>query len=131
MSSLFYDWYAYKGVDGLFSLINEDWSLSFHTNQELNPWWYVDLKNKAWIIEIRIINRLTEQERIKKLSISISNSTDFSSNSNIAVNQDMDGILVRRFNCTIEYPIAQYVQVMNVLYGYLHFQEVEVYGKYL
>ena len=104
-------------------LISQRW---FHTEEELNPWWQVDLETPSLIQEVVIHNRADQAPRLARFKLLRSNDGseyfEFYHKSDASVFSDLV-IPVR------EGVIARYIRVQLLGRGYLHFRECEVFGS--
>lgn len=120
-------WDASKGVDGIKT--GNLWDGGFHTTDEQNPWWQVDLQGFYSINEIRLFNRLDCcSERARSLQVLVSSdgkrwSPLYSNNGNIF--GGADGKFLRVAANGAE---ARFVRVQLREKNCLHLDEVEVYG---
>ncbi|GFE95834.1 hypothetical protein DmGdi_09070 [Gluconobacter sp. Gdi] len=104
-----------------------------HTAEEKNPWWQVDLQEKACVHEVRLFNRLDSAlERAANLTISVSTDGE----SWTEVHRKEDGQIFGGADgtpyiwTTPEGVKARFVRI-TVLgeKTYLHFSQVQVYGN--
>lgn len=121
-----YEGYPYSrgGVDGV-----KNGEFGFHTNQENDPWWEVDLGAESLIKEIRVYNRMCCKTGNYSLSILVS--TDYKKWRVIYKNngKEFGGIDGKYLKVAINNKSARWVRLQ--LEGDRHFflDEVEVYGK--
>ncbi len=116
---------ARGGVDGI-----KDGTFGFHTNQETNPWWQVDLQSISTLSEIRIFNRLDCcAERAGTLQIRLSNDganwTGVLSNAGFVFGGVDGKPLIYKVEA---YRQARYVRLQLNEYNFLHLDEVEIWG---
>ena len=110
---------ASNGVDG-----QKNDSSMFHTNNDMNAWWQVDLQGNYAISYIMLYNRTgccTERERTVQVMLSQNGSnwqTIFANN----------GSDFRELRVEAHGRRARYVRVQLAERNYFHLQEVEVYG---
>jgi hypothetical protein len=110
---------AAKGVDG-----RRDDNSFFHTNNERNPWWQVDLQGSHALSHIMLYNRTDccgERERTVQVMLS-SNGNNWDT---IYVH---NGSNFRDLRVEAGGRRARYVRVQLAEQNYFHLQEVEVYG---
>ena len=113
------DYPASNGVDGR----NDDGSM-FHTNNETNPWWQVDLQGNYALSYIMLYNRTgccTERERTVQVLLS-------QNGSNWQTIYSHNGTDFRELRVEAGGRQARYVRVQLAEQNYFHLQEVEVYG---
>ncbi|KAM4601258.1 fucolectin-5-like [Polymixia lowei] len=121
----------YYAIDGN-RASNWDLASCTHTQQDLNPWWRLDLRKTRKIFTINITNRNGVPERLNGAEIRIGNSLEDNGNSNprCAVISSIAGGVTQSFECNrME---GRYVNI--VITGrreYLTLCEVEVYGSTL
>jgi hypothetical protein len=110
---------AANAVDG-----RKDDGSMFHTNNEMNPWWQVDLQGNYTLSHIMLYNRTgccTERERTVQVMLS-HNGSDWQT---IYSNNGTD---FRELRVDAHGRRARYVRVQLAEQNYFHLQEVEVYG---
>jgi hypothetical protein len=106
----------------------------FHTDEEDRPWWSVDLGAPHDVSEIRIFNRLEAREtaaRFRAFTVSVS---DDAVTWQVIIETDetyecggADGF---PFVCEAETPVrCRHVRITLAGRGFLHLDEVEVYGE--
>ncbi|WP_318285998.1 discoidin domain-containing protein [Limnospira fusiformis] len=101
----------------------------FHTCQENQPWWQIDLQAIYQLTQIRIYNRINFEERASTLNILLSedalNWELFYSN-----NPDnlFGGINGKPLIVDIAYKVARFVRLQLREIESLHLDEVEIYG---
>lgn len=102
---------------------------SFHTEEEQNPWWQIDLGDLKYIYEIRVFNRLgVTQQRSKTLQILTSEDCTrwcLLHDHNGKVFGGIDGrpLVVK---CEEK---ARYVRLKLNEFTYLHLDGIEIYGE--
>jgi hypothetical protein len=110
---------AANAVDG-----RKDDGSMFHTNNEMNPWWQVDLQGNYTLSYIMLYNRTgccTERERTVRVLLS----QDGNNWQTIYSNNGSD---FRDLRVDARGRRARYVRVQLAEQNYFHLQEVEVYG---
>jgi FkbM family methyltransferase len=120
---------AAGAVDGIIT-----GKFQFHTAEEMNPWWCVDLMEVADIAEIRIFNRTGSESlaaRLFPFSVLVSgdgvNWAEIYSQSDGSPPAAVDGKpLVVELSPDVR---ARHVKVQKRGYGFLHLDQVEVYGR--
>ncbi|MBZ5670938.1 MAG: discoidin domain-containing protein [Acidobacteriia bacterium] len=113
------DFPASNGVDG-----RKDDGSMFHTNNERNPWWQVDLQGNYALSYIMLYNRTgccAERERTVQLLLS-------QNGSNWQRIYSHNGTDFRELRVEAGGRQARYVRVQLAEQNYFHLQEVEVYG---
>ncbi|XP_076027603.1 uncharacterized protein LOC143016915 [Genypterus blacodes] len=130
-SSLYQTGVAYNAVDGN---RDPDWSKGSctHTQNDLGPWWRLDLGATYKVFSVQIVNRNSNGERLIGAEIRIGNSLDNNGNDNprCAVITNIVGCVIPAFQC--DGMDGRYVTI--VIPGrreYLTLCEVEVYGSVL
>jgi hypothetical protein len=114
------DYPASNGVDG-----RKDDGSMFHTNNEQNPWWQVDLQGNYALGYIMLYNRTgccAERERTVRVLLS-QNGSDWQT---IYAH---NGTIFRELRVEAGGRRARYVRVQLAEQNYFHLQEVEVYGS--
>ena len=105
-------------------------SPSFCTDQEINPWWQVDLEQVYALTEIRVYNCIDHyDERVRTLQILLS--SDGQNWEQVYVNDEnlvFGGVAGRPLIVSISSKSARYVRLQLNEENYLHLDEVEVYG---
>lgn len=110
-------------VDGV-----KNGSFGFHTNQEKNPWWQVDLGEVKQLTEIRIFNRLDyNPERARTIQVLLSNdgvnwTRVFANDGSI-----FGGADGKRLNVPLTGKFARFVRLQLYETNYFHLDEVEIY----
>jgi len=123
--------YSASTVDDAQGAVNgvKNGSFGFHTNQEPNPWWQVDLQTVSTLNEIRILNRINCcSERARTIQVLLSN--DGSSWRRV---YSHDGSIFGGFDgkplvVDLKGAPARYVRLQLNETNYLHLDEVEIYG---
>ncbi|KAF0097796.1 MAG: FkbM family methyltransferase, partial [bacterium] len=116
---------AQGAVDGV---ING--SYAFHTSNQANPWWQVDLGGQASIDEVRIFNRLDCcGERARTLQVMLSDDarqwrTVYRHGGGLFGGKDGKPLKV-----TLSGASARYVRLQLNEANWFHLDEVEVYGR--
>jgi hypothetical protein len=105
-----------------------------HTNLEDNPWWLVDLGAIFAIHEIRIYNRLDDIPSLismTKLKIDAALSrAAFEEIFRLDTDQSFGGIDGRYMTVNFEIPVvAQRLRIQLTQRGYLHLDQVYIFGK--
>jgi hypothetical protein len=103
----------------------------FHTGEEANPWWQVDLVEMVKIEEVRVYNRITGNCGYRAASLQILFSEDGQSWALVYENngQEFGGADGKPLRVAFDQSaFARYVRVQLDGTGYLHLDEVEVYG---
>lgn len=114
---------AQGAVDGV-----KDGSYGFHTDNEKNPWWQVDLGAAKPITEVRVFNRLDyNPERARTLQVFVSNDGEnwtrlFANNGTIFGGADDHPLRIMLKGST-----ARFVRLQLAETTYFHLDEVEVY----
>jgi tetratricopeptide (TPR) repeat protein len=105
-------------------------SYAFHTNNERNPWWQVDLGNPASLTEVRIFNRLDCcAERAQTLQVLLSDDarswrTVYRHSGNAFGGKDGKQLVVR-----LAGESARYLRLQLNETNWFHLDEVEVCGE--
>jgi hypothetical protein len=95
----------------------------FHTEDEVNPWWEVDLQDVVHVSGVYIFDRIGYGERSKNLLIELSNDKQFY---RVAfARQDVTGHLGQNYFVKMD-DSARYVRVRLDGKGYLHLCQVAV-----
>ncbi|KAM9322257.1 uncharacterized protein KZ484_020455 [Pholidichthys leucotaenia] len=131
-SSLYGNWIAYFAIDGNRAT---QWSQAscFHTNNDFNPWWRLDLGKTHKVFSVNITNiGNSASGRINGAEIRIGDSLDNNGNNNprCAVISTIGPGFTEGFGCNGM--DGRYINI--VIPGrreYLHLCEVEVYGSTL
>jgi len=101
----------------------------FCTNQEVNPWWQVDLLDVYQLTEVRVYNRITCAERARTLKVLLScdgeNWEEVYANDEQSVFGGMDG---NPLMISLPSKVSRYVRLQLNEENYLHLDEIEVYG---
>lgn len=122
------NWSSSRGVDGVKN--GNIWEGGFHTDNEENPWWQVDLGEAYQLREIRIYNRLDCcSERSRTLQVLLS---DDAENWRVVYSHDgsvFGGADGNYLDIKLDNEMARFVQVQLREKNYLHLDEVEVYGE--
>lgn len=122
---------AAGAVDG-----NKTGGAKFHTQYEYQPWWIVDLQDIHGISEIRIYNRCENAELAARCS-DIQINIGLTEEDMICVFEKKDG---QAFGGLIGQPlkiqpklpyVGRYVKIVLLGLGYLHFDQVEIFGSAL
>jgi hypothetical protein len=121
------NWYPSKGVDGIKT--GNIFEGGFHTNNEVNPWWQVDLGAISQLTQVRIYNRLDCcSERSRTLQVLLS---DEGQNWRVIYSHDgsvFGGADGNYLDIKLNNEIARFVRVQLRETNWLHLDEVEVYG---
>ncbi len=103
----------------------------FHTAFEAEPWWQVDLGNEFFIGRVVVYNRMEFRERCIRLTIA--GSADGQEWVLRAAKLDsklFGGLDGRPYVARFSPPFAaRFVRLTMIGEGFLHFDEVEVYGE--
>jgi len=102
----------------------------FHTAYETDPWWQVDLLEPTEIAEVHVFNRTEIRERCTRMTLSTSaDGADWhlqAAKLDATLFGGADGApYVFKFTPTIT---ARFVRITMIGEGFLHLEEVEVYG---
>ena len=114
---------AQGAVDGV-----KNSSYGFHTNNEKNPWWQVDLGQVRPLTGIRVFNRLDCcAERARTIQILLSNdganwTRVFTNNGTVFGGNDGNPLSV-----SLKGKSARYVRLQLAETNYFHLDEVEIY----
>jgi hypothetical protein len=115
-----------RGANG--AVLHDD--LAFHTQEERNPWWLVDLGDECFVHEVKIVNRRLHPERF--LQFQISTSLDgtgwtrrFVKTDNSPVSSDADVPWTHLFAVPF---LARYLMISLLGQGMLHLRRVQVLG---
>ncbi|XP_038135477.1 fucolectin-2 [Cyprinodon tularosa] len=130
-SSLFETGIAYNAIDGN---RNNEWSKAScsHTNQDLSPWWRLDLRKTRKVFSIKVVNRNMLEQRLLGAEIRIGDSLDNNGNNNPRCGKitPSAGKRLHEFEC--EGMEGRYVNiVIPDRMEWLTLCEVEVYGSTL
>ncbi|XP_076592863.1 uncharacterized protein LOC143324359 [Chaetodon auriga] len=130
-SSLFKHGIAYNAIDGNHGSKWEDGSCS-HTNNEIGPWWRLDLRKTHKVFSVKVTNTDANPERLNEAEIRIGDSLDHNGNNNprCAVITSIPAGAAADFQC--HGMDGRYVNI--VIPGneeFLTLCEVEVYGSSL
>jgi hypothetical protein len=121
------NWYPSKGVDGIKT--GNIYEGGFHTNNEVNPWWQVDLGAISQLTQVRVYNRLDCcSERSRTLQVLLS---DEGQNWRVVYSHDgslFGGADGNYLDIKLNNEIARFVRVQLRETNWLHLDEVEVYG---
>ena len=121
------NWYPSKGVDGIKT--GNIYAGGFHTNNEVNPWWQVDLGEINQLTEVRIYNRLDCcSDRSRTLQVLLS---DEGQNWRVVYSHDgsvFGGADGNYLDIKLNNEIARFVRVQLRETNWFHLDEVEVYG---
>lgn len=114
---------AHGAVDGV-----KSGSYGFHTANERNPWWQVDLGDVKQIAEIRIFNRIDCcPERARTIQVLLSNDgkswTRVFANGGRVFGNSVDKPLI----VTLKGRSARYVRLQLAEKNWFHLNEVEIY----
>ena len=103
------------------------------TNQQVNPWWQLDLGRSKQISKIQIYNRHSgKTNRLNKFDILIGNDPKGESFSKCKQEQDMTDVMERMFDCDGGDMIGRYIRVVQRGYNQiLTLGEFIVYGREL
>nr|BAK38714.1 F-type lectin [Oplegnathus fasciatus] len=133
-SSLFSFGIAYNAIDGNRGSNWEDGSCS-HTNNNINPWWRLDLRKTHKVFSVKITNTDADADRLNGAEIRIGDSLENNGNNNprCAVITSIPAGVTVEFQCNgINGMDGRYVNI--IIPGrqeYLTLCEVEVYGSRL
>ncbi len=109
----------------------KDGGYGFHTNEEENPWWQVDLLENYALTEIRVYNRIDWcEERAKTLQIYLSQ--DKKNWKRVYHNDEnyiFGGVDGRPLIVALNSHIARYIRLQLQETTALHLDEFEVYGE--
>nr|AJW65883.1 F-lectin [Sparus aurata] len=130
-SSLYANGIAYNAIDGNHAN-NFDRASCTHTNNDMNPWWRLDLRKTHKVLSVKITNRHNYSERLNGAEIRIGDSLENNGNNNprCALITEIPAGATAEFQCNGM--DGRYVTV--VIPGreeYLTLCEVEVYGSVL
>ncbi len=105
--------------------------LGFHTAEETNPWWQVDLGGEFLVSKFAIFNRQHMAERLKRFSILSSldghewttlftkrDASVFGKNDDLPYSVELD-----------EPRLARFIRLRLSGYGVLHFNEIQIFGE--
>jgi hypothetical protein len=104
---------------------------TFHTDQEVNPWWKVDLLEEYLIEEVAIVNRNIEPQRFSRFRIDTSSdgstwTTRHQQTEPCTVSSDLE----RPWRLRLEQPLpARHVRIVLLGMGPLHLRKVQVFGS--
>ncbi|XP_044065513.1 fucolectin-3-like [Siniperca chuatsi] len=133
-SSLFSFGAAYNAIDGNRASKWEDGSCS-HTNNNINPWWRLDLRKTHKVFSVKITNTDADPERLNGAEIRIGDSLENNGNNNTRCAEitSIPPGATADFQCNMMKGIdGRYVNI--VIPGreeFLTLCEVEVYGSRL
>ncbi len=100
---------------------------SFHTRFEVSPWWIVDLLKITQIDYIKIFNRMNIEKRAEDIDVLLSD--DFLTWRKIFSNNSyFGGCYDGRFLTVQTQERARYVRIQKRGEGYLHLDQVQVFG---
>uniref|UniRef100_A0A3Q4HNG4 Fucolectin tachylectin-4 pentraxin-1 domain-containing protein n=1 Tax=Neolamprologus brichardi TaxID=32507 RepID=A0A3Q4HNG4_NEOBR len=130
-SSLYGFGFAYNAIDGNRNSKWEEGSCT-HTNNNISPWWRLNLRKTHKVFSVKIVNIDSNPERLNGAEIRIGDSLDNNGNNNprCAVITSIPAGGIQEFQCNGM--DGRYVNV--VIPGreeYLSLCEVEVYGSVL
>lgn len=112
------------GVDG-----KKDGGWGFHTAEEQNPWWEVDLGASYSLNEVRIFNRMDCcRERTRTLRVNLSNDDRNWQTAYVHNGSDFGGIDGNPLRVPLNVQ-ARFVRVQLNERNYLHLDEIEVYSS--
>jgi hypothetical protein len=105
----------------------------FHTREEADPWWMVDLLDERLVEEVVIVNRLSQPQRFKTFRIETSSdgevwTTRFTQVDPGDVSSDPESPWRRRF--ANPFP-TRYLRLTLLGVGALHLRRVQVLGRIL
>jgi hypothetical protein len=111
--------------------IHDDYG--FHTEQEADPWWMVDLLRKHEVEEVAIVNRRNEPQRFRSFRIETSIdgrawTARFTQGDPADVSSDIESPRRVRFEDAVP---ARYVRIVLLGKGPLHLRRVQVFGRAL
>jgi len=104
----------------------------FHTSQEDNPWWMVDLSDESVIDSVQIVNRATCSERFS--SFTIQSSRDGSNWNTRYIKLDLTEVSSNP-DCpwTFDFAdpfVARYVRIVSLQKRtFLHLRRVQIFGR--
>ena len=103
----------------------------FHTGEDEQPWWMVDLETPHAITEVRVYNRLDVRHRARNLMILTSLSgMNWSTLAQRMEDGDFGGADGKPFQVTLERPVvARFVRLQLPERALLHLDEIEVFGE--
>ena len=121
------NWYPSRGVDEIKT--GNIYDGGFHTDNEVNPWWQVDLGARSQLTEVHIYNRLDCcSDRSRTLQVLLS---DEGQNWRVVYSHDgsvFGGADGKYLNIKLNNEIAGFVRVQLREKNWFHLDEVEVYG---
>jgi tetratricopeptide (TPR) repeat protein len=102
----------------------------FHTLQENQPWWQIDLQETYQLAEVKIYNRMDcGQQRASTLNVLLSQDA---LNWELCYSNDQQnvfgGIDGKPLLVNIQNQVARFVRLQLREYEYFHLDEVEIYG---
>jgi hypothetical protein len=102
----------------------------FHTNQETDPWWQVDLLEEYLVEEVAIVNRLHQPERFRTFRIETScDGSEWTARFTQAEPRDVSSDIEWPLRVVFPYPSpARYVRIVLLGTGPLHLRRVQVFG---
>uniref|UniRef100_A0A3P9CAD1 Fucolectin-1 n=1 Tax=Maylandia zebra TaxID=106582 RepID=A0A3P9CAD1_9CICH len=130
-SSLYGFGFAYNAIDGNRNSKWEEGSCT-HTNNNISPWWRLNLRKTHKVFSVKIVNIDSNPERLNGAEIRIGDSLDNNGNNNprCAVITNIAGGAVANFTCNGM--DGRYVNiVIPAREEFLSLCEVEVYGSKL
>nr|BAK38715.1 F-type lectin 2 [Oplegnathus fasciatus] len=133
-SSLYGSGIAYNAIDGNHAS-NWNQASCSHTNNDMSPWWRLDLRKTHKVFSLKITNRDENSQRLNGAEIRIGDSLDNNGNNNprCAVITSIPAGVTVEFQCNgINGMDGRYVNI--IIPGrqeYLTLCEVEVYGSRL
>jgi hypothetical protein len=118
---------ASGAVDGVI-----DGERKFHTAEEWQPWWQVDLRQPLKITQIRIYNTSDHTAfRFRRFTVAVSsNQRDWVEIARKADDTEVGGIDGKFFVWRAELPtVGQYVRITLSGTGFLHLAQVQVFSR--
>jgi F5/8 type C domain len=105
----------------------------FHTDQETDPWWMVDLLTEQMIDEVTIVNRSAQRQRFRTFRIETSlNGSVWTTRFTQAEPADISPDPERPWRVHFPEPFpARYVRIVLLGVGILHLRRVQVFGRAL
>lgn len=122
------NWDASRGVDGVKT--GNLFEGGFHTDNEQNPWWQVDLGSIYEIAEVRIYNRLDCcSDRAKTIEVFLSEDGESWRKAYSHDGSAFGGADGNYLRVNVDGVAARYVRVQLQETNWLHLDEVEVYAR--
>jgi hypothetical protein len=103
---------------------------AFHTDNDMDPWWQVDLLDESWIEQVEIVNRLEVPHRFSQFRIETSQDctswvTRLTKSDGRMVS--FDPALPFVFAPTAPF-VARYVRIVQFGQGVMHLRRVRIFG---